>query len=177
MGTIFGRKHRTPTSVRGIRHIKISSFTAYLGNDWTCPQVELKIFREREKREQENFYIFCSIRERQALLLELEMRSSGLWESLWLLTALRVTKHAVVVTNCREDLLICIHVPLHGFAVVIGKIIHYFRKRNNNHIKEFVFSVYFYHINKNIISVYLQWWYLHIVWGDCESDSDLPFTL
>ena len=55
-----------------------------------------------------------------------------------------VNQHAVVLTNCREDLLICIHAPLHGFAVVIGKIIHYFRKRNNNHNKEFVFSVYFY---------------------------------
>ena len=59
-----------------------------------------------------------------------------------LVAAIRVTEHAVVLTTCREDLLICIHAPLHGFAVVIGKIIHYFRKRNNNHIKEFMSLLY-----------------------------------
>ena len=66
------------------------------------------------------------------------MRSEGLS----LLAVIRVTKHAVVLTNCREDPLICIHAPLHGFAVVIGKIIHYVRKRNNNHIKEFMSLLY-----------------------------------
>ena len=50
--------------------------------------------------------------------------------------------NAVLLTNCREALLICMFAPLHGFSVVIGKIIHYVRKRNNNYIKEFMSFLY-----------------------------------